>query len=296
MFALGLGLFISCASEEDNVQNDLPETVVAGDSVKKEEPHPYGGWYCPDNLRGFPPVNIADWKNVPVVNGRLATLEETRNGSSLIHVDTEKYPNAKPLDMTMPKLARYFNHSSGKDEIVIVIQALNVQNDSIVGFRYLNGGNGSAWLKEVRFLSEEEIAKIPSSRFVAFTQNIQAFPAEIYEVLTSPKYSQALQDVFDKGHSLPADWKKSSKLNFIYPQRGKVTAEFGGDVFGSRYIQIDSEEGENQYVEKVFLLETQPLKSTDMQVVFGPYGGDFEVQKALITRWAQKVKELSEGE
>ena len=47
----------------------------------------------------------------------------------------------------MPKLARFYNIHSGKRELVIIIQALNISNDSIVGFRYLNGGNGSARLR-----------------------------------------------------------------------------------------------------------------------------------------------------
>lgn len=47
-------------------------------------PHNYGGWYCPDNLRGFPAEDIADWNNVPVVNGRMPTEAETRDGRSLM--------------------------------------------------------------------------------------------------------------------------------------------------------------------------------------------------------------------
>ena len=68
-------------------------------NIKKQEPHKYGGWYCPDNLNGFPAVDISNWESVPVVNGRMATKEETHNGISLIFVDDLKYPNAKALDI-----------------------------------------------------------------------------------------------------------------------------------------------------------------------------------------------------
>ena len=138
---------MSCSQNNKTVKNDIAEKSLEKVSATKQEQHRYGGYYCPDNLGGFPAVDINNWENVPVVNGRMATEEETQNGTSLIYVDLEKYPNAKPLDIKMPKLARYFNRNSGKEEIIIVIQALNVSNDSVVGFRYLNGGNGSAYLK-----------------------------------------------------------------------------------------------------------------------------------------------------
>ena len=70
--------------------------------------------------------------------------------------------------MKMPKLARFNNIHSGKRELIIIIQALNISNDSIVGFRYSNGGNGSARLNEVTLLSDNEIEKISLSQFVNF--------------------------------------------------------------------------------------------------------------------------------
>lgn len=47
------------------------------------------------------------------------------------------------MDIVLPKLAQFYNEYSKKTEVVIVIQAIEIEGDSIVGFRYLNGGNGS---------------------------------------------------------------------------------------------------------------------------------------------------------
>ena len=152
--ALCITILISCSQNKKTINEDLAEKPLEKVNSTKQEPHQYGGYYCPDNLGGFPAVDIDNWKSVPVVNGRMATKEETQNGTSLIFVDLEKYPDTKPLDIKMPKLARYYNKNSGKKEIIIVIQALKVSNDSVVGFRYLNGGNGSAYMDKVRFLSE----------------------------------------------------------------------------------------------------------------------------------------------
>jgi hypothetical protein len=287
---------VSCSQTNTTVENNEIEKPKEKVNAKKEEPHKYGGWYCPDNLNGFPAIDIRNWKSVPVVNGRMATKEETQNGSALIFVDMEKYPDAKPLDMEMPKLARYFSNASKKEEIIIVIQALNISDDSIVGFRYLNGGNGSARLNEVRFLADKEIENLPSSHFVSININIKATQNEIWDVLTNPEYSKTLQPVFDKERTLKADWSQLSTVNFKYLKGGNITSEFAGNLYGNYYIQIDFGFGNYQYVEKFFLLENEQTKSTVLQIVCGPYNDDFENQKTILNNWAKKVKELSEKE
>ena len=286
-----LTAFMSCS--QDTVMEEEKAASLEKMEAEKPVPHNYGGYFCPDNLGGFPAVDIANWESVPVVNGRMATREETQNGTSLIFVDDVKYPNAKPLDMTMPKLARYYNRPSGKNELVIVVQAINVSNDSIVGFRFLNGGNGSARLNEVSFLSDKEIENISPSRFVTLTLKINATENEIWKVLTKAEYCKALQATFDKENKLKADWNAGSEVNFKYADAGKYTSEFAGDVWGNQYIQIDFESGNYQYVEKFLLLEDDVSKSTELQIVSGPYGYDFESQKIILNNWAQKVKELS---
>jgi len=293
---LCLNTFLSYSQNNTTIENKKVEKSNKKVNTIKKEPHNYGGWYCPDNLNGFPAVDINNWKSVPVVNGRMATKKETQNGTSLIFVDAEKYPDAKPLDIKMPKLARFYNNSSRKEEIIIVIQALNISNDSIVGFRYLNGGNGSARLDEVKFLSDNEIENISSSRFVTLNIEIDATQVEIWDVLTKQEYYKTLQAIFDKENTLKADWNKSLKVNFIYPYGGMITSEFAGNVWGNQYIQIDCELGDYQYVEKFLLLENEQTNKTKLQIVCGPYGDDFKNQKVILNNWAQKVKELSEKE
>jgi len=258
----------------------------------KTEPHKYGGWYCPDNLNGFPAVDISDWKNVPVVNGRMATKEETQNGKSLIFIDAEKYPNAKPLDITMPKLASFYNEYSKREDLIIVIQAINIDNDSIVGFRYLNGGNGSARLKEVRFLPDNEIEMITASRFVSLNININASQDIIWEVLTNTENIEILQPIFDKENELKPDWRKTSNVNYHYPNSGILTSSYANKLFGNFYIQNDYDY--LQYNEKFLLLENEQTKNAELKIVCGPFGDDFEARKNILNNWAQKVKELSE--
>ena len=281
----------ACSQDREPARsNGLETDQISG--LERTEPHRYGGWYCPDNLNGFPAVDIKDWKNVPVVNGRMATKEETQNGTSLIFVDTDKYPNSKPLDMTMPKLAVFYNGSSGREELIIVIQAISVENDSIVGFRYVNGGNGSAGLGDVRILDDSEIKRIPASRFFTKDIEINAAPSKVWDVLTKPENAKALQQYIDKAQTPKADWIENSNLNYHYANSGNLTAAFADKLYGNYYIQNDYDQ--NSFTEKILLLEDEETQHTELKIVSGPYGADYESQKENLNNWAQKVKELSE--
>lgn len=296
LFLIGVFCFttlMSCSQNNATDENITQKTAIK-ESKPQKEPHQFGGWYCPDNLNGFPAVDLANWDKVPVVNGRMATKEETQTEASLIFVDPEKYPDAKPLDITMPKLARFYNYNTKKEEIIIVIQAINVSGDSLVGFRYLNGGNGSARIDEVKFLAYDEIKNIEATKFVSFEIVINAKRNEIWEVLTNPSYFKTLQPIFDKENILDNDWVKSSKVNFKYPFGGVITSDYAGSLYGNQYIQIDYQNEGYQYAEKFLLLEDKKSQNSTLKITCGPYGNDFETQNTIINNWANKVKELSE--
>jgi len=261
---------------------------------KQETAHNYGGWYCPDNLNGFPAVDIKNWKNVPVVSGRLPTETETRNGTSLIYVDVKEHPTAKAMNMELPKLATFYNQYSKKDEIIIVIQAIEIGNDSIVGFRYLNGGNGSAHFKEVTFITENEVSNISYTQFVSFNININTSDDKLWEVLTDQKFTTALQPIFDKNNILSKDWRKTSNVNFNYANKNDMTGMYGEKLFGNFYIQNDYLIKDVSYVEKFLLLRNEETKQTELKIVCGPFNQDFEAQKAILNQWAEKIKVLSE--
>ncbi len=91
LYILCLLTFMSCSQNNTAVKNNKVVKPIEKVNKKTQEPHRYGGYYCPDNLNGFPAVDIINWKSVPVVNGRMATKEETQNGTSLIFVNYEKY-------------------------------------------------------------------------------------------------------------------------------------------------------------------------------------------------------------
>ena len=89
------------------------------------------------------------------------------DNKSLIAVDTEKYPDARALDMDLTKgsATNLFSSKKNMHELIIVIQAIVVQGDTVVGYRFPNGGNGSDWINHVTFLSDDEVANMGSQPF-----------------------------------------------------------------------------------------------------------------------------------
>ena len=263
---------------------------------EKKKPHSYGGWYCPDNLNGFPPVDIKDWQSVPVIEGRLPTKEEVKTEASLIYVDKEKHPNAKAFDMALPQLALYNNEYSKTEEYIIIIQAVEVEEDTIVGFRYLNGGNGSAYLSEVNILSDDVPTEMTSAKFIKENIQIKATQDEIWKVITSEQFTGELQPVFDINNALSTTWKENSNINFNYVSPLNLRSSFANKLFGCWYVQNDYWVNEMAYVEKVLLLENKEQNYTELKVVMGPLSSDFENQSTIIKNWVEKVKALSENE
>lgn len=291
--ALSLCSSMACSQNNTTDKMNTIETSDQNNESNKSVPHQFGGWYCPDNLIGFPATDLNNWKNVPVVRDRMPTKEETQNGKSLIFIDTKKYPNARSLDFTLPKLANIYNIHSKRDELIIVIQAIKVGTDSIVGFRYLNGGNGSARFNEVNFLSDQEVQLLPPNRFVSHTISINAKSEKVSQVLSQPEYAESLQPDLDKEKALNSVWRETTNVNYHYPGSGMLTASYADILFGNFYIQNDYDS--LNFTEKFLLLENNLTKQTVLKIVCGPFGDDFEKQKSSILDWAHKLKTLSEN-
>jgi hypothetical protein len=111
----------------------------------------------------FPPIDIKTWDKTPCVSGRLATKQETENGTALLFYD--KKEDAKPVNIILPKLAYFTNAKGGhgltaSQELVVIIQIVQTENDTMVGYRPLRGGNGASNFRDFRFLSDDEIKKL----------------------------------------------------------------------------------------------------------------------------------------
>ncbi len=281
---------ISTGCSNITTNENLSKNSPSGKNLKQNSTHQFGGWYCPDNLTNFPAVNIKEWSSITVIKDRLPTKEETQDGRSLIYIDSNEYPNSKPFDIGNPRLAKIYCQQTRREETIIIIQSILIENDTIVGFRYLNGGNGSAKFNHVTLLSNQEIENIPLSKFFTTTIEIVATPASIWEVLTLPSHLNNLSPLLDSESN---QWRGESNVNFYYPNAGDKIAVFGDKLYGNYYIQNDY--SENNYTEKFFLHRNEKDDATLLEIVCGPFINDYEQQENRIRNWAKKLKELSES-
>jgi hypothetical protein len=104
------------------------------------------------NDRHWGPVIAADWQSVSVVRGRLATEEDVRAGRAVFFLENADLPGATPLTVPLPALALWRDDESGQERVVIAIQAEQTVKQRLVGFRFLEGGNGIATLDELEWV------------------------------------------------------------------------------------------------------------------------------------------------
>lgn len=263
-----------------------------GQDKAKTEPHRYGGWYCPDNF-GFVPVDIQKLDEVPAIADRLPTQEELQNNMSLINVDTEKYPDAKALEMKLPRVAKLYSHRKGMDELVIIIQAIVVSGDTVVGYRFPNGGNGSGWIDDVTFLSEDEVAEYGSQPFFYATSEVKASKEDIWNAISKTKYFKTLGEKFDQQEYFASRWNSESWVNLKHDSESEKALGYVGMVFGNPYLHIDYNRNGFHYSEKLLMIENQEDKTTKLFFASGPYPEDFESHKNLWQHWFEGVKKAS---
>ena len=294
LIAMLLILVSSYAQETANEHTETGDGEVGHVAPKKDEPHRYGGWYCPDNF-GFVPVDIQKLTEVPAIMDRLPTQQELQDHKSLISVDTEKHPDARALEMRLPRVARIYSDHKGMSELVIVIQAIIVSGDTVVGYRFPNGGNGSARLGEVTFLSEDEVAALGAQPFFYSTSVLKASKEEIWKAIGKTDYFKQLGEKFDKRAFFASDWTSNSQAHLSLDQGVEKANGFVGTLFGNAYLHIDYDRDGFHYSEKLLMIEHQEDNTTELFFASGPYPDDFQKQKSLWDHWFAEVKKISEA-
>jgi hypothetical protein len=288
-------IFVSCNGQETNKEKSETTTKEQLSVViKKDEPHRYGGWYCPDNF-GFVPVDIQKLDEVPAIADRLPTQQELRDNKSLISVDTEKYPDARALEMDLPRVARIYSDRKGMSELIIVIQSIIVSEDTVVGYRFPNGGNGSAWLSDVTFLSEEQVDELGSQPFFYSKSVLKASKEEIWRAIVKTDFFKQLGEKFDKQAFFTSEWTPDSQAHLNLESDGENAAGYVGTVFGNAYLHIDYDREGFHYSEKLLMIEHQENKTTELFFASGPYPEGFEKQKSNWDSWIEAVKAASEA-
>ena len=104
------------------------------------------------NVDLWGPIKINNWKDTPCIEGRLATEEDVKKGIAVFYI--ENSDNAKPIKIDLPLCAIHIDQETKKEIPVILIQAEKSQGQDLIGYRFLNGGNGIALLFEFKLLKK----------------------------------------------------------------------------------------------------------------------------------------------
>ena len=276
----------ACAQEAPKEQKE-GETFKA---TKNQSLHEYGGWYCPDNLSNFPPVSAADYRKVDIVSNRLPSKEETRSGKSLMYLDPEKYPQAKAVDLNLPRMAKYYSANTRQVELVIIIQAVTAEHDTVVGFRYLDGGNGSSWLNEVDLLSHQEASALSPRSYVFLETELNTSKEKVWEAFAKTDYAKELSITFEKEDLFANPWSKNTQVELIYKTMEEEAKGYVMNMYGNIYLQIDYAKRGQQSIEKILILDTEDKMRSRIQAVFGPYLDDYKMQEKRWNKWLKEVE------
>lgn len=293
----------ACSSKESTLDSEAAlqkeittnETESAEPVRKRRPPHPYGGWYCPDNF-GFEPVDISQLQLVEAISHRLPTEEELKDHKSLIKVDLQENPNAKALDMDLPRVARVYSNANGIYELAIIIQAIVVDVDTIVGYRFVNGGNGSAWYSDVEFLSENEVDNMGARPFFFGKQTLKASKEDIWRAMCRTDYARGLAEKFNQQFLFFAEWDQVQEAILEYESADEAANGFIGTVFGNAYLHIDYMRGDLHYSEKMLILENEEKGTTEVFFAAGPFPENGAVKQAEWQDWFNKLVASSEAE
>lgn len=100
------------------------------------------------------PVDVAQWENVPFIARTLADEEDVRCGRAVYYILGGA--NEAVTDFALPRLAE-LREDTGEWTTVIIIQieARPSQNQKIVGYRYLDGGNGVGTLAQFKLVETD---------------------------------------------------------------------------------------------------------------------------------------------
>lgn len=286
-------LFSSCAQEVNPPSTEIAKeknNVVENTEDPYSEPHQYGGWYCPDNF-GFEPVDIKNLQLIPVVNGRMPQKWETRAGLSLMYLDPEKFPEAKALEIELPALAYVDHPYADFKELAIIIQAFIADKDTIVGYRFPNGGNGSAWFGQVDFLTKEEVNTLEGTSFVYEKVTIPASKRDIWNAFTKSNFAKDLSKQFQEKKMIKSDWSDGLDIDLRYNKGNEMGRGYVMNLYGNLYMQIDFVAHDRHSSYKFMVSEDLEAGTSTVTFVAGPYINDMEAEQK---RWKTFLEQLKE--
>lgn len=293
-------LILSACAQEPKAEIANDKAVSKSDSVQTvqnndpfTEPHQYGGWYCPDNF-GFKPVDIKNLDKVPAVQGRMPQKWETQNGMALMYLDPAKFPEAKPLDIQLPALAMVDAPYGSSQELAIVIQAFVAGEDTIVGYRFPSGGNGSDWYQNVDFLSPDEVANLEATPFQFEEITINASKADIWKAFTQTDFAKELGKQFNEKKLYKSDWSENFDVNLEYKTGENFAKGYVAEMWGCAYMHIDFIHEGKQSTYKMLIVPGENKEESTLRFAASSFPEGSTGQSTDWKKWSNELKKAAE--
>jgi hypothetical protein len=90
-------------------------------------------------------INSKSWKQTPHIKNKVATEQDVKDGVAAFYIDKSPEDH-EPLNIQIPALAY---QKDDENILVVIIQGEKVNNEEVIGFRYIDGGNGICMLSEL---------------------------------------------------------------------------------------------------------------------------------------------------
>lgn len=198
----------------------------------------------------FNSININNWKNTPHVKGRLATLDDVKQGRA-IYVSSG-YKKYIPVNLKIPFIACLIDARTERKDTIVVIQAHKIDGGIYTGYRTFHGtGEGTSLLKNLIIINKYEQNLIIASEFYIKKEEIpesilvKLVPKnhndfKIYYGTTGPDHKLGKTNFFYDTARLIFEQVTSKKNNDFYLPSLKLISfadgEFAGDFI--EYLEL----------------------------------------------------------
>ena len=102
-------------------------------------------------------LDMGRWLETPCIVGRVATLEDIREGRAAFSLGEPETIGAQFVDIGLPRCA-FWTDENKKPIPVIIIQSESAGDKHYIGFRFLDGGNGVGFMFEFQLLDQPDNA------------------------------------------------------------------------------------------------------------------------------------------
>jgi hypothetical protein len=101
-------------------------------------------------------IDLASWRETPHKKADVASEQVVKDGTAVFYIRPDGNDH-RILEVKVPSLAFFFDPETKERNIVVVIQGERVGDEELIGFRYLNGGNGICTVSELEFVDESDL-------------------------------------------------------------------------------------------------------------------------------------------